>query len=109
VCSLFPTAFSTSYLQVQCYPPFQQLHAVFGEKVACAAVSPHLNILSDIKVQCYPPLQQLHLVLGEKVACAAVSPHLNILSDIQVQCYPPLKQLHSDFDISVTRGICHIN
>ena len=32
---------------------------MLGEKVACAAVSSRLCILSYIAVQCYPPLQQL--------------------------------------------------
>ena len=40
-----------------------ELHPVFGEKVACAAVSLHLCMLSCIQVQCYPTLHAAALSL----------------------------------------------
>ena len=40
------------------------VHPVLGEKVACAAVSPHLHILLHIQVQCFPPYLQLRYGFG---------------------------------------------
>ena len=37
-----------------------RVNPMLGETVACAAVSPHLYILSYKQVQCYPPLRKLH-------------------------------------------------
>ena len=41
------------------------VHLVQGKKVACANVSPHLNVLSYAQVWCYSPLWQLHSYLGD--------------------------------------------
>lgn len=38
---------------------------MLGEKIACAAISPHLHILLYVQVQCHPPLWQLHSVMGD--------------------------------------------
>ena len=38
---------------------------MFGETIACAAVSPHVYLLSYIQAQCYPPLRQLHSDSGD--------------------------------------------
>ena len=38
---------------------------MLGEKVVCAAVSPHLCMLSHIQVQCYPPLGLMHSNFGD--------------------------------------------
>ena len=37
---------------------------MLGEKVACAAFSLNLYILSQMRVQCYSPLRQLHSDFG---------------------------------------------
>ena len=42
-----------------------EVHPVFGERVACGAVSLNLHILSDIRVQCCPPLSPLHSDFGD--------------------------------------------
>ena len=34
-----------------------EVHPMLGEKVACAAISPHLYTLSYIQVLCYPPFR----------------------------------------------------
>ena len=38
---------------------------ILGEKIACAAISTHLYILSYIPVPCYLTLRQLHSDVGE--------------------------------------------
>ena len=38
---------------------YSEVHLMFGEKVACAAVSPHPYLLPYVQVQCFPPLRQL--------------------------------------------------
>ena len=40
------------------------VHAILGEKVACAAVSPNSYILSYTHVQCFSPLRQVHFDFG---------------------------------------------
>ena len=63
-------------------------HALLGEKVACATVSPHLSLLSYIPVQCYPPLWQLHCDFRDfnngvchvlKITTADSSPDMGLL------------------------------
>ena len=126
-------------IQVQCYPPLQQLHSHFGMYTSavlpttaavalplwdvykcsvthhCSSCTPTLGC---IQVQCYPPLQQLHSHFGMYTSavlpttaavalplwdvykcsvthhCSSCTPTLGC---IQVQCYPPLQQLHSHF------------
>ena len=40
------------------------VHAILGEKVACAAVSPNSYMLSYTHVQCFSPLRQVHFDFG---------------------------------------------
>ena len=64
---------------------------MLGEKVACAAISPHLFILSYMEVQCYPPLWQLQSDFGDfsngvfhvmKITKAESNPGIGLITNI---------------------------
>ena len=49
------------------------VHPLLGEKIECAAISPHLHMLSYIQMQCHLLLLQLHSDLGDFVMEFVVS------------------------------------
>ena len=65
------------------------VHPIMSERIACAAVSPHLYILSYLQAQCYPPLRQLHPYVGDfnagvchviKIILADCNPNMGLLT-----------------------------